>query len=318
MSTALITGATGFIGHRVAAATAAAGHERRLAVHRRVLPPDAHPGAEVLAIDLTDPRSMRTLCDSVDVVLHCASHVSDDAALCDAINARGTRAIVEESVRSGVHQIVYVSTAAVYGDGRFERVADGALQPRPASAASRSRLRAEREVLRVGGAVLRPYLVYGSGDRWFIPAYVRLSSMIGGLVDGGGARLSLVDVNDLARAVVAASDTGVNGIFHAGHPEPVTLHDLHTTVAALLGLPVVDVTYQDAVDRLAARGGRRHHLDLVATDHWFESSRLWSATACDPGPPFDLQRLRVHAEWYRHHLGRGFDQPTEGEGDGIA
>ncbi|MFF3505014.1 hypothetical protein [Streptomyces sp. NPDC003247] len=60
---------------------------------------------------------------------------------------------------------VQLSTAAVHGNGPFRKTAEGAVEPRPLSPVSRSRLSGERFVLGAGGAVLRPYLVYGRGDR---------------------------------------------------------------------------------------------------------------------------------------------------------
>ena len=81
---------------------------------------------------------MRGICRGVRVVVHCASHVGADPQVCEAVNARGTRALVEDAAREGVRRIVYLSTAAVYGDGVYRELPEGGAPCRPVSAASSS------------------------------------------------------------------------------------------------------------------------------------------------------------------------------------
>ncbi len=126
-------------------------------------------GAEFVRGDLSDPPSLRGVCADTDVLVHCATRIGGDAETVEAVNDLGTRALVEEAVRSGVGRIVYVSTAAVYGRGPFRGVRPGQVPIAPASATSRTRAAAERHVLDAGGLVLRPHLVHGEGDRWVDP-----------------------------------------------------------------------------------------------------------------------------------------------------
>lgn len=315
----LVTGAAGFVGSRVVGAAAGPGRRLVLAVHRREAQPPPAGQAETRAVDLAEPRSVRGICRGVRVVVHCASYVGADPEVCEAVNARGTRALVEDAAREGVRRIVYLSTAAVYGDGVYRELPEGGAPCRPVSAASRTRLTAEREVLRAGGIVLRPYLVYGAGDRWFVPAAVKLMTAIGGMVDGGTARLSLVDVDALAAALVAAAMAppgSMTGVYHANHPAPVRLDTLCATLRQHLGAPGwtgADLPYEQALRRLATSGGRRHHLDMLAVDHWFDSSRIWAQSRCPAGPGFTASFAR-HAPWYRDLLSerRPSDRLPEG------
>jgi nucleoside-diphosphate-sugar epimerase len=306
----LVTGAAGFVGRRVVAAAARDDRRLRLAVHRSPPEPVATGQVETVLVDLTDPRSVRGICQGVRVLIHCASHVGAEPEVCEAVNALGTRTLVQEAERAGVERIVYLSTAAVYGDGVYRQLIEGGAPCRPVSAASRTRLIAEQEVLRAGGTVLRPYLVYGAGDRWFIPAAVTLLTALGGLVDGGTARLSLIDVDTLATAIVAVATAprgSLTGVYHANHPEPVELRTLCAALTEHLDLPDVarnDLTHAQALSRLATSGGRRHHLDMLAVDHWFDSSRIWTGTGCAPGPGF-AESFARHAHWYRSVLSGG-------------
>lgn len=310
--TLLVTGASGFVGSRVLAEAAcrAAASPLRATTHRRPVtrPVGAARPVETVEVDLADSASLRGLCAGVRTVLHCASHVDEDPETCTAVNERGTVALVDDARRAGVSRIVYLSTTAVYGDGVYRGVCEGAVACHPASVVSRTRLAAEEAVLRAGGVVLRPSLVYGSGDRWFVPGVLRLLGALGGLVDGGRARLSLIDVDSLARVLVAAAVAPgpMEGVYHANHPRPIRLRTLCASVVGLLGVPGWtggDLGCEEARRRVVAAGGRRRHLDMLAQDHWFESSRIWSRTGCSPVGGFG-RCFAAHAPWYREQAGK--------------
>lgn len=311
----LVTGGSGFIGgHVVAAVRESQGGGTPTPV-RLVLrdpgspsrgpgPADA-PAADVVRADLTDPSSLRGVCDGIDVVLHCASHIGADERLTEAVNAHGTRALVEEATRAGVPRVVYVSTAAVYGRGPFTAVLPGGPPLAPASPTSRSRAAAERHVLDAGGVVLRPHLVLGAGDRWVVPGLAGVLGLLSARLEGCGARHSVVDVRTLGRAVLAAglSERELSGVHHVNHPEPVGTSDLLDTVADLLDLhlPGAPPDIDEARTRLAGQPRARHHLDMLAVDHWFADDGFWAGVGVDPGAGF-APWLVEHAGWYRQFL----------------
>jgi nucleoside-diphosphate-sugar epimerase len=327
----LITGSTGFVGSAVLRALCAspasptAPRPRlRLLVRAGSTPSPAPPGTQIVHGDLTEPASLRGLCEDVSVVLHLASHIGADAGPCRAVNEAGTRLLVAEAARDGVRHFVYLSTCGVYGEGVHRDAKEADLVPAPVSTSSRTRLAAEREVLAGGGLVLRPHLVYGEGDRWVVPAVAALLRRLPGLVDHGRARASMIAVDDLARLLVAAargrrvtySDRAAGrsrpaGVYHANHPVPVTVRDLVRAVAAALGLPAPRISlpldrYLDALRERAAMGARAalpsdRHVALLAGDRWYESSRIWRATGCPPGPGF-ARRFAGYAAWYRTAL----------------
>ncbi len=307
--TITITGASGFIGSRVAlhAARSLPGHRLRLVAHRKPLGPPASAMVETLPGDLADPGSLRGLCSDSDVLIHCASQIGGPPELCEAVNAHGTEALMAEARRAGVARIVYLSTAAVYGRGPFRGARPQDLPTAPLSATSRSRLVAEQAVLDAGGIVLRPHVVYGTGDRWVAPGLVKLMRALDATVDGWPALLSLVEVDDLARALVGAAVAPGHAlsarVYHANHPRPVAVPVLLRTLAEVCGLawPAEDIGYDQACERLRAQGRSSHDLDMLVTDHSFDSAPLWADLACDPGPGF-ADRFRPHAPWYERSL----------------
>jgi nucleoside-diphosphate-sugar epimerase len=97
----LVTGATGFVGAAVRRHLPAG--PVRLLTHRR--PAGVVPaGVEVVTGDVTDPGSLRGVCDGVDAVLHLANAVQGDDARCRAVNDEGTAALLAEAGRAGVRR----------------------------------------------------------------------------------------------------------------------------------------------------------------------------------------------------------------------
>ncbi|WP_426404446.1 NAD-dependent epimerase/dehydratase family protein [Streptomyces sp. R-07] len=311
----LITGATGFIGGRLTATAVAELLPVRLLARRPLTPPAGGAGdrggptAETVIGDLRDPGSLRRACEGVDVLIHCASAIGADEDVARAVNDEGTRALIDAAVRAGVTRIVSLSTASVHGRGPFRAAAPGTLPLAPGSATSRTRAAGERHVLDAGGTVLRPHLVYGTGDRQLMPGIVQLLAALPGPLDGGSSLHSLIDVDTLARALLGAalSPRTRAGAHFVNHPEPVAVAELLASGEALLAAragpargPAVDVAEARAL--LADLPFAQHHLAMLAGDHWFEDDRPWREWGCDPGPGF-AATIADHMPWYRGLLG---------------
>lgn len=307
--TVALTGATGFIGSGVLAALAARGV--RVRALARKPPQDAAPGTAWVPGDLADPAALEALCTGAGTLVHLASRVAGGAEECEAVNDRGTAALMAAATRAGVRRIVHLSTAAVYGEGPHAGIAVDEVPPAPLSEASRTRLLGERHALAAGGYVLRPGLVTGTGDRWVVPALAELVRRVPVRWEGGEARLSVVERTDLARLITALAlddHTVPTGVHHASHPDPVRAGDLLAALAALGLLPALDgpaVPWEECRRLLAAAPGRisERQFALVARDHWYRSEEIWRLAACPPGPG-PLAGLPAAAAWYRRVLGQ--------------
>ncbi|WP_431986399.1 NAD-dependent epimerase/dehydratase family protein [Streptomyces griseoflavus] len=302
----LITGATGFIGSRVAAAARERPGVRVRSLSRR--PGGGPTDARTVPGDLADPRTLRGVCAGVDVLVHCASRVGGDPESAAAVNDLGTEALVEDAVRAGVGRIVYVSTAAVHGRGPFHGVRPGQAPIAPVSATSRTRAAAERHVLDAGGLVLRPHLVHGEGDRWVVPGLVGLLRTLSATITGCTAVHSMTDVGTLGRAVAAAalSPHVGPGARYVAHPDPVPVAYLLAAVRAQVGGPGDGAPVDVATARARAAGSPRalHHLDMLTVDHWFADDGLWKELDLAPGEGFAAAFARA-APWYRSYLADG-------------
>ncbi|MFE9771231.1 NAD-dependent epimerase/dehydratase family protein [Streptomyces sp. NPDC005931] len=306
----LITGATGFIGSRVAEAARQRADVNVRLMSRRgpVTSPDGPPSAATVPGDLADPLALRGSCTGVDVLVHCASRVAGEPQGLAAVNDLGTKALVEEAVRSGVRRIVYVSTAAVHGRGPFHGVRPGEAPIAPVSAASRTRAAAEGHVLDAGGLVLRPHLVHGEGDRWMIPGLLGLLRELSATVTGCASLQSMIDVDTLGRAVVAAalSPSHGPGTYYVNHPDPVPAPELLAAVCERVERPGGGAAVDPATARARAAGSPRatHHLDMLTVDHWFADDGFWKDLDCSPGEGF-TQTFPRAATWYRSFVTTG-------------
>ncbi|MCB5178569.1 NAD-dependent epimerase/dehydratase family protein [Streptomyces antimicrobicus] len=291
----VVSGGTGFVGSAVVRQLREQGAQVRLL-------------SRAQGVDLGVPQSLRGSCEGARTLLSLASYVGPDAQQCAVVNDRGTRALMSEARRAGVHRIVHLSTCAVYGPGPHRGPEVGEVRPAPVSPASRSRLAGESPVLAAGGTVLRAGLVTGTGDRWAVPALVDAFRRLPGSWAGGRGLASYIDVDDLAR-VVAALATGPRvlpaGVLHVSHPEPVRNGELMTELARHGILPHDpaeggDLSWQECLTGLDERPGwvSPRQFALLAGDMWYRSDTVWRLAAVPPGPG-PLPRLAGAAQWYR-------------------
>src|SRR5579862_1447019 len=114
--TALVTGAAGVMGVRLARGLVEAGwHVRAL-----VLPGDPLRarldglGCEIREGDVGDAASLRGVADGVDTVYHLAAVIiSHDPSVFARVNRNGTAHVVAEAARARVRHFIYVSSASV-------------------------------------------------------------------------------------------------------------------------------------------------------------------------------------------------------------
>ncbi|MCX3063657.1 NAD-dependent epimerase/dehydratase family protein [Streptomyces beihaiensis] len=265
------------------------------------------PSVAYTAADLTDRASVEASCEGVTTLVHTVTYVGRDPARCDAVNRVGTRTLLDAARRAGVRRILYISTASVYGDGPHRGAAEGELTPRPRSVASASRLEAEHMVRDAGGVVLRPHLVFGEGDRWVVPTLARLLARVPRW-GSAWSHSSMIAVEDLARLVGAlVRQDAVDGgeVYHAAHPRPVSMRSLVFALCPLLGLPRPEPGLSVKEHReLCAHSMPElsaHQHELLTSDHWYDSSRVWRRAGVEPGPDV-LDRLADYADWYTRHL----------------
>ncbi|MFG3438306.1 NAD-dependent epimerase/dehydratase family protein [Nonomuraea sp. NPDC047897] len=229
----LVTGGAGLIGSRIMRLLTALGADA-VALDRM----DAYPHpvndlfgldpARVITGDVCQSDTVRPLVNDAEYVIHAAAYADvaactrQPAAAC-AANVCGTQTVIQEvQAASAARRMVFISSAAVYGDpaegqGPVEFCEDQ--PPHPISVYGNAKLWGETEArLRltgggVGFCVLRYFSVYGDpqvpkpGSHSWMVACLAMRAHLGLplLLHGGGHQVrDMVHVEDIARATVLA------------------------------------------------------------------------------------------------------------------
>lgn len=256
----LVTGATGFIGGRLAARLAGEGRAVRcLARARSDTSRLRGVGVEILTGDLADPSSLARAAAGCTHVFHCAALVSDWATTREmqAANVTGTRNMLEACADARVARFVHVSSTDVYGHPGTTAVEESFTARRFANWYAETKLRAEREVLRAHAersletVIVRPATVYGPGSRDVvgeIARAIRAGHML--LIDGGRAIAGLCYVENLLDAMLLAArgEAAAGGAFNVSDGLGVTWRQFADDLADGLGArrPRLTIPYRFA------------------------------------------------------------------------
>ena len=153
----LVTGGAGYIGSHVVDRLLAGGYEPVVLDDLSTGRPDAVPPGSLRVGSITDREFVASLFESgIDAVVHLAAVKSVEASLRDPLayartNVGGTLTLIEASVAAGVREIVFSSSAAVYGVP--ERLPVNEDEPtQPANPYGETKLAVERILAWAGGA----------------------------------------------------------------------------------------------------------------------------------------------------------------------
>jgi nucleoside-diphosphate-sugar epimerase len=171
---ALVTGATGFTGGRLARFLAARGDQVRALVRQPANAGGlASASIEIVPGDLKDRASLERALAGVDVVYNIAALYREaglSAAEYRAVNALAVAEIVELAKRTGVRRVVQCSTVGVHGDVEHPPANEDA-PLRPGDIYQETKLEGERAgaaaARRTGVefVIARPSGIYGPSDR---------------------------------------------------------------------------------------------------------------------------------------------------------
>ena len=259
----LLTGGTGFIGQRLARRIIDRGDTLTALVRpsSRRGPLEAM-GARFAVGDLTTGEGLAEAVRDVDCVLHLAgvTKAREPAGYFEG-NANGTRRVVEAmAALPRPPRLVYCSSLAAAGPSTPERPRREEDAPAPVSIYGRSKLGGEdavREYVdRVPCVIVRPPIVYGPGDTEFIPSMLPMAKKGLAIKSGfGPKRYSLIHVDDLCTALLAAAERGptmakddpARGVYTVSDGREYTWEDVCGALAGALGrgrptvVPVPDV-----------------------------------------------------------------------------
>jgi dihydroflavonol-4-reductase len=291
---ALVTGATGKVGHAVASALLEAGHEARALV-RRPAEAELPDGVEPVKGDVTDPASVRRAAEGREVVFNAMGlpeqWLSDDGAF-DRVNARGSETVLRAAAEAGARRVVHTSTIDVFHAEPGGRLDESKLADYPKGTAyERSKQRAEELVLAAAEdtgielVIVNPAAVYGPGpggsasfERQLFEPVVRGSRIATPALPPGGC--GVVFTPGIGSGQLLAAERGRPGERYILCDAHVTLGELAEAVVRVAGRGRVPPTLPVPAARAMAAGGEVlsrviHKPPLLARGqlHFF----LWNA-----------------------------------------
>ncbi len=321
----LVTGASGFIGSRLAL------HLQRLGTdvvftgrnasqaERARIAELADAGITIRLGDLREGAFVRDIVAGRNAVLHLAAaqhegHMSDDYF--HSINVDATRLLLKACVASGVQRVVYGGTMGIHGAADNGPIHEDSPAD-PLNVYTRTKLAAEGVVREfaphIETVVCRIGETYGPGDLRLLKLFKAIDRNRFVMIGRGDNQRQPIYVDDLMRGLLAAlvQPEAVNETILLTGSERMTTHDMVARIAQVLGqrmprvcIPMWPVLAAAVTSHALMRPfGLRsplqpRSLDFFRKSFVFDTTKAKTLLGVEPKVSF-TEGARATLEWYR-------------------
>jgi dihydroflavonol-4-reductase len=247
VDTVVVTGASGFVGSAIAGVFRRNGFRVRVLVRPTSPRTNIDPADELFVGNLLDRASLAPALQGARHLVHAAADYRLWAPDPNEIvrgNVEGTRLLMEEALRAGIERIVYTSSVATF-DLRQGGIADETRRLPPDAAIGaykRSKVLAENVVAEMAAdrglpaVIVNPSTPIGPRDVRPTPTgRIIIEAACGRMPAFVDTGLNFVHVDDVAQGHLAALRRGVVGERYILGGENVSLRDLLTDIAGIVG-----------------------------------------------------------------------------------
>lgn len=246
---ALVTGASGFLGHWLVNALIDSGVETHVLVRKNSKNEDLQNlSCQTQIGDITDLESLALATRGMDVVFHLAGVIAykpEDRPLMDKVNVTGTANIIEAVERNQVKRLVHLSSVMAIGAGfsknevlneqspyNIESLNIGySITKRNAELLVQKAVREKK----IDAVILNPSTIYGPGDAKKGSRKTQVSVAKGRFPFYTSGGVNVVDVEDVVQGILAAWRVGKNGERYILSSENITIKDLFKMISELAG-----------------------------------------------------------------------------------
>jgi dihydroflavonol-4-reductase len=243
MATALVTGATGFVGSHLVDVLLEKGWKVAALVRKS----SNLRWIEGKPVERIDPDASPL--PDCDVLFHVAGVIRADTYAEYLVGNRDLAVRIFQAART--RRYVHVSSLAAAGPGE---AVDEATPCAPISLYGKSKREGEAAVWRlrerIPVTVIRPPVVYGPRDFGLFDLYKTVSKGLRPEI-GGPKRISIVHVRDLVEGIVKAAESpaGANEVFYLANEETVEISEMMGLIQRSLGKRALRVGIPDRVVR---------------------------------------------------------------------
>jgi nucleoside-diphosphate-sugar epimerase len=265
--TAFVTGGSGFIGGKLLRRLVADGWRvRALARSDGAARKVSDAGAQAVRGDLDDVESMQAGTEGAHLTFHAAAHLGEWGTReeFERANVQGTRNAVAASRAGGVRRFVHVGTEAglLAGKPLVNVDEDASLRPDSKALYSATKAQAEQVVRDANGdgietVVVRPRLVWGSGDTTILPSLVQaVEKGRFAWIGGGHHRTSTTHVDNVVHGLMLGAERGrPGGVYFVTDGEPVVFREFISELLGTQGVEPGDRNLPAPVAHAMAAGG---------------------------------------------------------------
>lgn len=245
-----ITGASGFLGGALAKAYRDKG-DLVVALVRSTSKTDTleQLGVEILTGELADENAFHNLLKNADLAIHCAAYTSEFGPWENFYNANvlSAKNFFEAGLRQGCSRLVYISSVAVYGNGRHHRGTDedSAYESLIVDNYTRSKIMAETMAFQycenhsLPLTIIRPGYIWGAGDRVAMPRLIQgIKDKRLAVIEQGGNLLNLSHIDNVVDGIMlaAASDKAIGQAFNLTDGSKITTRRFLEDIIAIIGI----------------------------------------------------------------------------------
>lgn len=321
----LVTGASGFIGSRLARYAREHGYDvvgtglARTAIERARIEELRGLGIAFHVGSLVDDAVIEGVLQDFDAVIHLAAaqheaNVPDEYFI--DVNVVATRKLLDACVRNRVKRFVYGSSIGVYGEATGQALSENS-PLNPQNAYGRSKALAEKAVLefsdRISGTIVRISETYGPGDYRLLKLFNSIASGTFVKLGRGDNTRQPIHVRDLARGLLLAAENpnAIGQTFVLAGAQVLTTSEVVATTALALGAqgrirsaPLAPFMFaatllEGVLKPLGVQPPlHRRRLDFFVKSFWFDTTKARTLLGFEPSIPFAHGAAET-AYWYR-------------------
>ncbi len=317
----MVTGGCGFLGKELVERLVGRGRQVRVFDSKT----DKYPleNVEYVIGDLRKPSDTDLACDGVETLYHLAAlHDEIDGDLVRDININGTENLLESASLTGVKNIVFMSSAMVYGYPPAELPCPEYAPLLSSGPYSLSKIIGEEMCFsmreRTGARVsaIRAPVILGPGYeekqalKWIIDRALNHQPVF--MIGSGKQKRHYVDKTDCAEALIAAADNEASDgeCFNVGYDRPHSDEDFMKiviraarsfSIAIPIPQPIVEIGW-----RVAHTIGQEPQIipelkSKIFNDSYYDTSKIKATLGWKPKKTLNVT-LYEFMKWYRRKL----------------